>query len=479
MSIQALRHNCGLCVAKTLHDAYSFIRSLQHRGREAAGIAAIGSDQIVVIKWLGPVTRFDITDLHKILPAPLFHTYFAHVRYATRGRKETREILCDAHPIAIGGKVTHEQDHIIIRDCEAVIIHNGQVDIPFSELPTGTKLKTGTDTEALLYYLLANGPRTALHEIPGAYTLAYTLRRFPEIIAMRDRTGIKPGVLGWKDGSYGFASEDIAFRKNGGEFTEDMEPGTIYYLRSNGSYRKEPVVTPETRFCFFEWNYLADVDSMLNGINVRLLREQLGAALPYIPVDLVTCVPRCPQVAARVYAKNKGLPFSSVLYKTRGERSFQGSTAKQRHDSIASNLFLLPYLRGPGGEVIAAPDFLAGKKVTLIDDSIVRGNNSVHARDLLLGQAKVAEINFLSYTPPIGIVGDDGIPRGCLFGVDMPPRDKFIARERTRAEISSKMGMDVHHLSLERMLAVYRRCGLHPEQLCTYCVGGPHPFGNT
>ena len=91
----AVRHNCGFCVAHTLHDAYSFIRSLQHRGREAAGIAAVGEGRIDVIKWAGGVDRFDITDLHKIFPSPNYHTYMAHVRYATRGSKE--EILDAPH----------------------------------------------------------------------------------------------------------------------------------------------------------------------------------------------------------------------------------------------------------------------------------------------------------------------------------------------------------------------------------------------
>ena len=97
-----ISHNCGLAVAHTLHDIYSLIKSLQHRGREATGMAAIGEERIDVIKWMGPVDRFDITDLHKIFPSPKYHTFMAHVRYATRGRKD--KILEDAHPHVIGGR---------------------------------------------------------------------------------------------------------------------------------------------------------------------------------------------------------------------------------------------------------------------------------------------------------------------------------------------------------------------------------------
>ena len=106
-----LRHNCGLCVAHTLHDAYSFIKSLQHRGREAAGIAAIGEDKIDVLKWEGKVSRFDVNGLHDMFPGHNYHTFMAHVRYATKGRED--KILEDAHPHVIGGRADHRGNHII------------------------------------------------------------------------------------------------------------------------------------------------------------------------------------------------------------------------------------------------------------------------------------------------------------------------------------------------------------------------------
>jgi len=114
---------CGICVAHTLHDVYSFIKSLQHRGRECCGIFAFGENNIDVIKWVGNVSRVDLIDLHKIFPAHKYHTYGAHVRYATKGRED--KILEDAHPHVIGGEIDNRGDHIIIRNCDAAIIHNG------------------------------------------------------------------------------------------------------------------------------------------------------------------------------------------------------------------------------------------------------------------------------------------------------------------------------------------------------------------
>ena len=467
-----VRHNCGFCVAHTLHDAYRYIRSLQHRGREAVGIAAVGEGRIDVIKWAGGVDRFDVTDLHKIFPSPSYHTYMAHVRYATRGRKDA--ILDDAHPHTLGGYVESRGNHILIRECEMVAVHNGQVDWAyFSDLDLDN-MKSECDTEALLYLYRRDGERTFLETVPGAYTMAIADWRKRDVIVLRDRTAIKPGVLGWKDGKFGVASEDIAFRKNGGEFIEDLEPGSIYYLTPEGDYYKESLLEPQRSHCFFEWNYIADVESIIDGVSARRIRETLGEILAeeFRPeeADLVTFLPRCPEVAARSYAKKAGIPFQPAFYKMRGERSFQGSTAQDRKRSIDENLHVLPGLKQQ----------FQGKTVIMIDDSIVRGNNSIRARHLLYEELEVKKAYLVSYTPPIGVVGADGIPRGCMFGVDMPPHppkgEGFVARGRTTEEIAERMGMQVMYISPEGMQRAFNRAGLDKDQLCTYCIGGRHPF---
>ncbi|MSR84582.1 MAG: hypothetical protein EXS58_16975 [Candidatus Latescibacteria bacterium] len=467
-----VRHNCGFSVAHTLHDAHRFIRSLQHRGREAAGIAAVGDNRIDVIKWAGGVERFDITDLHKILPSPNYHTYMAHVRYATRGRKD--RILEDAHPHVVGGRPEHRDNHIMIWDCDMAAVHNGQVDPEYYKEVPLDQLKTTCDTEALLHVYRMHGEYNFLRRIPGAYTMAIADKRKRDVMVLRDRTGIKPGVLSWKDGKYGVASEDIAYRKNGGDYVEDLEPGSIYHLTAEGNYTKETLFEPRLAHCFFEWNYIADVDSILNAVSVRRIREALGEVLAgeFRPADadLVTYLPRCPEVAARAYANKARLPFEPVFYKMRGERSFQGTTASDRKQSIGENLHLLP----------GAERSLEGKTVVMLDDSIIRGNNSRRARDLLYKEAKVKKAYLVSYTPPIGIVGKDGVPRGCHFGVDMPPDspvgEEFIARGRNEEEIGRQLGMPVAYISVEGMLAAYERSGMPEKNLCTYCIGGRHPF---
>lgn len=465
---EEISHNCGLCVAHTLHDAYSMIKSLQHRGREATGIAAIGDNKIDVIKWKGPVDRFDLVDLHKMFLSPDYHTYMTHVRYATRGRKDM--ILEDAHPHTIGGRIENRGNHIVISNCEMTIVHNGQVDNRYLKNIDKSLLRTGCDSEALLYFFRKKGEHELLRSIPGAYTLAIADKRRREVVVLRDRTGIKPGVLGLKDGKYNIASEDIAFRENGGEYIEDLEPGGVYYLSSNGHFKKERIVDEELAYCFFEWNYLAHYESILNGISVRRIRESLGEMLAQElnldDVDVVTYLPRSPEVAARRYAEQTKKIFKPVFYKMRGERSFQGSTVDDRKNSIEQNLHL----------ITRNMPVIKGKVLLSIDDSMVRGNNSRRERKLLYENAKVKKAYHANYTPPIGGVGSDGVPRGCMFGVDMPPNDNFIARGRTLEEISNEMEMPVFYLSMNGMLRAYKKLGISKENLCTYCIGGEYPF---
>lgn len=458
------RHNCGWSLARTLQDAYSFNKSLGHRGREAAGIAAIGDNRIDVIKWAGPADRIDVTDLFKIFPGHNYHTFITHVRYATKGRKD--QILLDAHPHVIGGKVYDKGSHIIITDCEAAIVVNGQTHEKYLDM---SNCQTGCDSEALLHRFRELGEIGFLKNIPGSYSLAVADKRLKDVIVMRDRTGIKPGVLGWKDGKNVAASEDIAFLKNKAEYKSDLDPGSVYYFKSRGDCQPIEVIDPKTKYCFFEYNYVANEGSTLNGLSVRTVRSLLGEALAeehnILEIDLVTFLPRCPEPAAISYVKKTKKEFEYVFYKPRNERAFQGSTSTERKHSISGNLHLIPGIE----------DLIKGKTLGVIDDSVVRGNNSIQAIKLLM-EAGAKGAYLLSYTPPIGIIGTDGKPRGCNDGVDMPIDDDFIARNRSNEEIDKKMGIPVRYLSLEGMLKTFEKLGMNRNDLCHFCIGGDKPY---
>lgn len=451
-----IKHNCGLCVSHNLHDAYNLIKSLQHRGREAAGIAAVGQGRIDVVKWKGTVEAFDLKDLYKIFQESDYRVYLAHVRYATRGSK--KEILNDAHPHVIGGREIDKENHKIILDADLAIIHNGQINCDSNEC----------DTKHILEVYNQTSEYDLFSKINGSYTLAIADKKENYILAMRDHAGLRPGILGFKDGNHVIASEDVALRQNGCDPIEDMTPGSVYKLYFDGSYAKKKTVKPKCKHCFFEWNYIAHPDTILNGISVHKVRELLGVELAseFSPeADLVTYLPRCPEIAARSYAEKAGIKFASVFYKMKSERAFQGSTSHDRNASIKNNLYILPHMKNQ----------LEGKRVVLIDDSIIRGTNISRACKLL-HDCNVEIIYALSYTPPIGDIPKDGVPRGCMFGVDMPPDDDFIIRKYSIKEINEKLNASVYYLSVEGMLKAFKNLGMPNCNLCTFCIGGMHPY---
>jgi amidophosphoribosyltransferase len=459
-------HNCGIVVTHNLHDAYSFTKSLQHRGRDGAGIAGVYDEGIDVLRWTGEISRFDMGNLPNIFSRE-YHSFLGHVRYATSGRKS--RILEDTHPVVIGGVEERRDSHIFVRGAEMACVMNGQVDDKYFCDDVFSELRS-LDTEKFLHFYGQYGEKEVLKKIPGAYTVAIADVKKKDVIILRDRSGIKPGVLGVKDGRHVIASEEIAFMENGANFLEELKLGSVYYLASDGSYEVERVVGENPQSCFFEGNYISHVLSSLNRVMVRSLRQELGEKLAeeyhFEDIDFVTYLPRCPEPAARSYAKKVNKPFVPVFYKPRAERAFQCLTTEERGYSISKNLWLLPGMRGE----------LEGKRIVCVDDSTIRGNNSKRARELLYGEAKVEVAYLLNYTPKIGIVGDDGKERGCMFGVDMPLNDNFVARNRGDDEISEIIGMPVRYLSLEGMLEVFESLGIRRENLCTFCVGGEHPF---
>ena len=464
-----LEHNCGLVVAHTLHDAYAMIQDLQHRGRDAAGIAAIGDRKIDVMKWIGPVKAVALSSLEDIFPSSNYHTYMAHVRYKTKGSE--MNLLASAHPQTIGGIEEYYGSHVIIRDCDFAAVHNGQVEEKYFSSIDKSTLRTTCDTEALLHYFAQQGEFHFLNTIPGSYTIAIAQKERAGVMVLRDRTGIKPGVLGEKDGKVVIASEDIALRKNGAVLKRNLVPGSVYYLTPTGVAQRRQVVEPALSYCFFEHNYLGHRDSITNGVSINELRMILGeiAAEECCPagIDVVTWVPNCPEAAADVFAEKIGKSATSVFYKLDEVRSFMEPSQEKRDLAIEENLFLLPRMR----------ERLKGKRVVVIDDSTVRGTVIKRVQQLLYHEVGVAEAFVINYTPPIGIVGVDGIARGCMFGVNMPAdKTNFIARGKTIEQISSEVGIQVRYISLEGMLKGFQRAGIPPQHLCTYCIGGKHPF---
>lgn len=473
---EVLDEKCGIAGSHDLVDAIDMLDSLRHRGQDMAGIGAIRRSGLVdVIRWPGSPTKFRFETLQGIFtrslpPGDEHYFYFGHVRYRTRGDPSLG--LDEGHPFTIGGTIERKGDgvepnHVIVRGATAAVVHNGQIGELGYDPAT---LETRVDTEQLLRYFHEHGPEAVLRDIPLAYTAIFADAAHGGIAVLRDRVGIKPGVLGTKDRLPVFASEDLAFRKNHVTKLGDIEPGSYYLVGTDGPKHRRTIVPATPRFCFFELNYIANPDSVIDRISVGDTRVALGRALAreFAPpdVDLVTFMPSAPHAAAAAYADELGLPFEEVLYKPEQKRSFLEPNQASRERSIASNLY------------IESGIDLEGKTILIVDDSIVRGTNSKYLVELL--KATGVEKTYLaSYTPPIGVYGDDGEPRGCEYGVDMPPTARFVARDdelgrnRTPDEISCELGIETYFLSRQGMLSAL---GRDPSTLCTFCIGGPRPY---
>ncbi|MBN2101913.1 MAG: hypothetical protein JW716_03515 [Candidatus Aenigmarchaeota archaeon] len=472
-------HNCGIAITYTLHDAHNFLYSLQHRGRDAAGIAAVG-DTIDILKWQGSVKRFDLAELHKHFPDGRYQYFIAHNRYATRGRKD--RVLQDAHPHHIGGKVTDYGTYIIVRGAKKAIVHNGQIETESLNIDK-SRLMSGSDSEALLHYYDkhgTHGEERVLQDIPGSYSAIIADTSREGAIVIRDRYGIRPAALGWKDNKFVAASEDIAIRKNGGSFREDIKPGSVYYLYPDGKYDFEQIIkSPYLALCKFEQLYLADPESVIDGIPVIVVQQQMGTMLARESpkdADIVSFAPRRSEAAARAYANELGLPFVHLLTKESALRSFQGPYQKEREEAIQRNLHLLnpPYFERRGD---IRREF-KGAITDIVDDSIIRGTVGSTIAALVKPLDIIPRLR--SYTPYIGRIRKDGVKTGCYDGVDMPPEEtadhKFVARGRNSRGISKAIGMDTRALSVRGMKSAFRKAGMDPNNLCTFCIGGRHPY---
>ena len=471
---EEVEHNCLVVVAHNLHDAYAMASASDHRGKDSTGMFGCGENGIDVLKWRGSVTDFGNKALQRIFPAEKYHTFGIHGRYRSKGDREIN--LDEAHPHVIGGIKEDRGNHVFIRGCQRALIHNGQIEERFFLGLDKSKLKTNCDSEALLHFYEQFGIENLISSIVDGYTLAIADVDSNGVAISRGRCGLKPGVYGTKDGFDCFASESVALREIHASLKGDIIPGALYYLRPNGKMSEpKQVVTPRVKHCFFEYQYIAHPLSLIERLSVMAIRQDLGERLAdeFHPKDaeFVTYNPESPKDAAQTYAAKIGVPLIECFYKINGNRSFQAPTQKARKADIDSNLHISP---------LAIP-LIRGKTGIVVDDSLVRGTVTRRSRYLMYEVAHVKDVYFASYTPQIGIIGNDEIPRGCdIGGGDMPSKEnknnKFLARNRTSDEIDKFVGAKVYFLSTKGLRKVYEKRGMPFGNLCTYCIGGEHPF---
>ncbi len=430
--------------------AYLGLHALQHRGQESAGIVTLGDGQLRRQVGMGLVSETFGRETISSLPG---RAAVGQVRYSTTGGSETR----NAQPFMF------EYAHGTI-----AIAHNGNlINAPKMrhELEQGGSIfQTTSDTEVIIH-LLAQAKDSdtvgrlvsALQHLLGAYSLL--LLTESRMIAVRDPFGFRPLVLGRLKDSFVFASETSAFDLIEAEFIREIEPGEIVEVSDTGlrsSHALVPKKPPPKRFCVFEHVYFARPDSHLNNLSVYRSRIKMGRQLASespVPADVVIPVPDSGVAAAIGYARESGIPFENGLIRSH----YVGRTFIEPQDSI----------RHFGVRLKLSPvrDVVDGKRVVVVDDSLVRGTTSRKIVKMLR-TAGAKEVHLRVSAPPT--------THSCYYGIDTPTQSELIASSHSVEEIARYVTCDsLAYLTHDGLMkSVESKAG---EGYCSACFTGNYP----
>jgi len=426
--------------AEAANVVYLGLYALQHRGQESAGIASTDGDHFQVEKAMGWVADVFSRDRLKRLPG---HRAIGHVRYSTAGSSNLR----NAQPIT--GTTAHGP---------VAIAHNGNLvnaEALREELEKdGAVFQSSSDTEVILHLLarsegatLAEQLARALTRVRGAYTLLLLTQ--DSVIGVRDASGFRPLTLGRLDDAWVLASETCALDLMEAKVERDVEPGEILVIDKHGLTSLKPFRAAQRLQCVFEYVYFARPDSVLWGRNVHAVRKALGHQLAReypVVADLVIAVPDSGVGAALGYSEESGLPYDMG-------RTFIEPQQGIRHFGVKVKL-------NPNREV------LDGKRVVVIDDSIVRGTTSRKIVKMIRA-AGAREVHVRISSPPI--------QWPCYYGIDTPTRRELIGSSHKVEEIQRYLGADsLGYLSLEGML---KATGSDPDHFCHACFTGQYQVG--
>lgn len=431
-------------------STYLALYALQHRGQESCGIAVCDDGVIGYHKDLGLVSEVFTKDVLANLGQG--QMAMGHVRYSTTGTRSR----ANAQPLVI--------NHI---KGTMSVAHNGNL-TNAAELReklelTGCIFHTTSDTEVIAHVITRERVKApsievaverAMNTLAGAYSLVIMSPQ--KLIAARDPNGFRPLCIGKLGESWLFSSETCALDTLGASYVREVEPGEIVVVDQNGprSIRTHCDKVPSS-FCVFEFIYFARPDSVVEGSSVHNARQRAGAFLALehpVQADVVIGVPDSGLDAALGYAKQSGIPYGVGFIKNRYiGRTFIQSTQKQRENSVHIKLNVVS-------------ETVRGKRVIMIDDSIVRGTTSARIVRLLR-EAGATEVHMRVSAPPFLYP--------CYFGTDIDDKSSLIANNHTVEEIEKIIGVDsLGYLSVEdvRKLAADSKCGF-----CTACFSGDYP----
>lgn len=430
---------------------YYGLTSLQHRGQESCGMAVSRTDgergNVQFHKNLGLVSEVLRKDVVHNMNGDIG---IGHVRYSTTGES----VAENAQPLVLS----------YIKGSLA-LAHNGNLvnteALKWELIQTGAIFHTTTDSEVIAFHIARERVHSAtveeavyktVEKIRGGYALVIMSPR--KLIGARDPYGLKPLCLGKRDNAYVLASESCALTSVGAEFIRDIEPGEIVTITKNGLKSSKLTEKKKHAHCVFEYIYFARLDSTMDGVKIYDARIRGGKSLAKsypVEADLVTGVPESGLPAAKGYSEESGIPFGFAFYKNSYiGRTFIKPTQQERESSVHLKLSVLESV-------------VKGKRIVLVDDSIVRGTtiaNLIH----MLKEAGAKEVHVRISSPPF--------LHPCYFGTDVPSNDQLIAAQHSTEEIRKMIGAD----SLGYMQIDYLEGMAGGLPLCKACFDGNYPM---
>ncbi len=456
-----LKEECGIFGVIGLSDAANFValglHALQHRGQEAGGIVSHDPEQgFNSVRRFGYVRdNFTSQSLMETLPGPLA---IGHVRYSTAGSKGAaiRDVQPFFGEFSMGG---------------VAIAHNGNITNAIALrrelIERGSIFQSGSDSECIIHLMARSLQRNipermedALRRVEGAFSIVAMTHS--KLIGVRDPLGVRPLVIGQLGDGWVLSSETCALDIIGAQFLREIEPGEMVVIsagtgvESHFPFRRQP-----PRFCIFEHVYFSRPDSIIGGRSVYETRHQIGVELAReapVEADLVCPVPDSGTPAAIGYSQESGIPFAMGIIRNQYMgRTFIEPTEQIRNMGVRLKLNVNRAL-------------IKGKRVVLVDDSVVRGTTSRKIKEMIL-DAGAAEVHGRIASPPTAWP--------CFYGVDTPQRDKLLAATMSEDEMRDYLAVDsLRFISLDglyRAVGQVRGRDAKCPQYCDACFSGEYP----
>jgi amidophosphoribosyltransferase len=454
------REECGVFGVWGHDDAAALValglHALQHRGQEAAGIVGFDGEQFRAHRGMGHVGEiFASKEVIAGLPGS---AALGHVRYATTGEVALRNVQPLFADIELGG---------------FAICHNGNLTNAYhlrrQLVRRGSLFQSTSDTEVIVHLVATSLKGTvverlvdALRQVEGAYSLGALSQG--ALLGVRDPLGVRPLVLGRLGEAWIISSETCALDIIGADFVRDVEPGEIVVIGDEGVRSIKPFGRYGSRFCIFEHIYFARPDSIVEGTSVYEARKRIGIELAresHVDADLVIPVPDSGVPAAIGYAAESGIPFELGIIRNH----YVGRTFIEPTDQIRHLGVKLKHNANRAN--------LAGKRIILVDDSIVRGTTSTKIVEMVRA-AGATEVHMRISSPPT--------THSCFYGIATPTREQLLAARYDVAAMGQFIGADtLAFISLDGLYRAMGEPGRDPEapQFCDACFTGDYPIALT